>query len=158
MEMYELSADLILFYVTIVKPFGRTYPQIGDLGTPDPGPHGMALLPSASLDKTAPSDTTHRSELDRAAIERRVFDRVSTALPARVFCGVKAADCTVTNLSAGGAQLRGSPAFDIAAIVTIKFERFGSFHARVVWRRNERIGIKFLEDSRSVVQRFAALL
>ena len=118
----------------------------------------MALLPLAVLDKSERNDAGHRSAQDPAAIERRVFERIATTLPARVFCGVKAADCTVTNLSAGGAQLRGSVTFDIAAVLTIKLERYGSFHAKVIWRRAERIGVKFLEDPRSIVQRFAALL
>ncbi len=90
--------------------------------------------------------------------ERRLHSRTTVSLPGRISCGTKDGACTMLNISPGGALLRVRDEFDISSIVTVQVERHGAFHARVVWRRNDHLGIKFLDDARRIQQRFADLL
>ncbi|HEX6979817.1 MAG TPA: PilZ domain-containing protein [Alphaproteobacteria bacterium] len=85
--------------------------------------------------------------------ERRTHPRDTVVYGGRLAYGAHEYPCTVLNISAGGAQLRFGHEIGPWTIVTLHVDRFGSFHARVVWQRGDRVGLQFLEDAVLVTRR-----
>jgi len=90
------------------------------------------------------------------AKERRVHPRDTVVYGGRLAFGAHEFPCTVLNISAGGAQLRVDHEIGAWTIVTLHVDRFGSFHARVVWQRGDKVGVQFLEDAVLVTRRIVA--
>lgn len=87
---------------------------------------------------------------------RREHPRDTVVYAGRLSFGAAEHPCTVLNISAGGAQLHFAPPVAPWTIVTLHIDRFGAFHARVVWQRGERVGLQFLEDAILVTKRFVS--
>ena len=90
--------------------------------------------------------------------ERREHPRTSVALRGRVYCGSRGVECTVVDLSPAGAQIQAGGLFEVASVVTLKIADFGAVHARVIWQRDDRLGLQFLEDARRIALRFERIL
>jgi hypothetical protein len=99
------------------------------------------------------STKTDLDEQQKSFTEQREHARVSVVYSGKIFVGPKEIDCTIFNISAGGAKVYVKSPLEHAAVVTLKIDRFGSFHGRVVWSNGDRAGIKFLDDARSVMER-----
>src|SRR5262245_5466976 len=87
--------------------------------------------------------------------DRREHTRKTTIYSGRLSAGVNEAACEVLNISSGGAQLRVPDAKRFEGIVTLRIDRFGGFHVRVVWAGGDRLGVQFLEDPRRIAERIA---
>jgi hypothetical protein len=88
--------------------------------------------------------------------EQRAYTRSTVIYSGRLAFGANDYSCAVMNISAGGAQLRMAQPVQAWTIVTLHIDRFGSFHARVVWQRGDRVGLQFLEDPILVTKRIVA--
>lgn len=83
----------------------------------------------------------------RAADERnrRKFRRATTLFSGSVLCGDRSIDAVVLDVSVNGAKVRLDEALGPEDNVKLRIDRLGEFRARVVWRKDMRIGLKFLE-------------
>lgn len=90
--------------------------------------------------------------------DRREHPRTPVSLRGRVYCGSKDVDCTVIDMSPAGAQIKAAGIFEVASVVTLKIANFGAVHARVIWQREDRLGLQFLEDARRIALRFERVL
>lgn len=89
--------------------------------------------------------------------DRRAHPRDTVLYGGRVSFGVNEYPCTVLNISAGGAQIRAQGVnVEALTVVTLHIDRFGAFHARVVWQRAGKLGLQFLEDAVIVTKRIIA--
>lgn len=83
--------------------------------------------------------------------ERRRHGRAHLLWPARLRCGEAAVECVVLNLSLNGAKLRrlggppagGAPLAGEGERVGLDLGERGCFPARVVWRREGKVGLQF---------------
>jgi hypothetical protein len=82
--------------------------------------------------------------------EQRRFTRKAVVWPGRVATEDGTLDCSVLNLSAGGARLRVVDALAPDAIVNLRIAGVGRFPARVVWRREHNVGVEFRMPPESV--------
>lgn len=92
----------------------------------------------------------------KEVISRREHPRDTVVYAGRLSFGATEHPCTVLNISAGGAQLHFAPPVAAWTIVTLHIERFGRFHARVVWQRGDKVGLQFLEDAVLVTKRIVS--
>jgi hypothetical protein len=54
-------------------------------------------------------------------------------------------DCSITNISETGAQIRSDAALDKGAIVELKIHKFNNLHcSEIMWVRDGRMGLRFL--------------
>ena len=74
------------------------------------------------------TDTTKTDVAEQAKsfIEQREHARVSVVYSGKIFVGPKEIDCTIFNISAGGAKVYVKSPLEHAAVVTLKIDRFGN--------------------------------
>lgn len=66
--------------------------------------------------------------------------------------------CAILNLSAGGAKIRVGDPDACPARLSIENPRFGRLDGRVVWRRDDMVGLAFVEPAQAVEPALAAAL
>jgi hypothetical protein len=88
--------------------------------------------------------------------DRRDGPRDRVIYSGRLVFGAKEYPCAVLDISAGGAQIRFAEPLAVWTIVTLYIDRFGGFHARVVWQQRDKVGLQFLEDTILVTRRIVS--
>jgi hypothetical protein len=88
--------------------------------------------------------------------DRRDQPRDRVIYAGRLSYGAKEYPCAVLDISAGGAQIRFAEPLAVWTIVTLYIDRFGGFHARVVWQQRDKVGLQFLEDTILVTRRIVS--
>ena len=79
--------------------------------------------------------------------ERRGAERKSVSLPGTLIFDGGTEECTVFDISPRGANVTASNRVPIDRPIKLKLTRHGEFVGKVVWRRGERMGLKFLHLS-----------
>ncbi len=78
--------------------------------------------------------------------ERRRYPRRSVIWAGELLLDAeRARDCTVLDVSMGGAKIRLEPPPPVGAAVTLRSPHFGALRARVAWATIEQAGIAFDE-------------
>ena len=95
----------------------------------------------------------------RAAVTlRRRFHRLPVIWSGRLEQPGAQTDCTILNVSPGGAKLQLSEAEPCPSRVTLHSPRFGQLRGRVVWHRHDQIGLSFVEEPAQVATAVGGLL
>ncbi len=89
-------------------------------------------------------------EAQKKSPERRRFERATILWSGHLVHGDQALACLIVNISAGGAMVRTDDAAICPASVTLRNPRIGDLPAEVRWRRNNEMGLKFLDDNQTV--------
>ncbi len=76
--------------------------------------------------------------------ERRDVERKPVHLPGRLFFDDTEKSCTVFDISPRGANISALNQLPINRSVRLKVTQNGEFVGRVVWRRGERMGLRFV--------------
>ena len=84
---------------------------------------------------------------DQGTDERRGAERKPVSLPGTLIFDGGTEDCTVYDISPRGANVTASNRVPIDRPIKLKLTRHGEFVAKVVWRRHDRIGLRFLHLS-----------
>ncbi len=79
--------------------------------------------------------------------DKRQHLREGVALAAQVSSAEMIADCTVLNITLGGAKIRIAEALPAGQTLTLNVDRFGRFPGRARWRSRDELGLQFDEDS-----------
>ena len=95
---------------------------------------------------------TDISEPAQPGSESRQHRRNTVLWAAMLDCGERPLECQVYNFSVGGAKLRVSEPVVRRSAVQLHGQRFGAFRARIVWQRDDWVGLSFLEAPDSVAQ------
>jgi len=82
--------------------------------------------------------------------DRRRFRRQAVIWDAAMLEQEKTVDCTVLNLSAGGAKIMIDRTDITSSRVTLRIPQCGVFVCEVAWRHGHTMGLRFLEDPASV--------
>ena len=82
--------------------------------------------------------------------ERRQFERYPLMLEAETSLGGESLECTIFDVSAGGAKIRLKQ--DPFKHVVLTIPPFGEFEGEVVWKDDEYVGIKFHEDQEKMME------
>lgn len=82
--------------------------------------------------------------------DRRTYQRQAVIWDAALQMEGKRADCTVLNLSAGGAKVMIDRPEVTSKFVTLGIPQFGNFTGEVAWRHGHTIGIRFHEEPSQV--------
>lgn len=83
--------------------------------------------------------------------ERRRHDRVTTNLPAAIAFEAETVDCTIRNLSEGGACLVVPAATFVPSEFRLLLPGGIALACFVRWREDERFGVEFLPPSLSAL-------
>ncbi len=89
-------------------------------------------------------------EAQKSMPERRRFVRTTVLWSGHLVHGDQVLACLIVNISAGGAMVRTDDAAICPASVTLRSARFGDLAAEVRWRKNNELGLKFLDDDQTV--------
>ncbi len=82
--------------------------------------------------------------------EPRRFERTTVLWSGQLEFGDHAVSCLIVNISAGGAMVRTEDAATCLNLVVLRNPRIGDLKAEVMWRKNDEMGLKFLEDDDAV--------
>ena len=74
---------------------------------------------------------------------RRQYLRRSVLWPGALKCGENRMECTILNMSLGGAKVALSQERDCTGTVTLYGDRFEGLSATIVWQRGRVIGLQF---------------
>ncbi len=95
----------------------------------------------------------------RAAVTlRRRFHRLPVIWAGRLDRNSDDIDCTILNVSPGGAKIQLADSEPCPSRVTLQSPRFGSLKGRVVWHRHDLVGLAFLEAPTHVAESVGGLL
>ena len=89
-------------------------------------------------------------EAQRNMPGRRRFERTTVLWSGHLVHGDQVLACLIVNISAGGAMVRTDDAAICPASVTLRSARIGDLAAEVTWRKNNEMGLKFLDDDQTV--------
>jgi hypothetical protein len=81
--------------------------------------------------------------MDAGSGSRRLFFRIETQIGAKIRCNAHYADCTVLDLSEGGARVKSLSAVVPPREMALEIPGIGCLAGRVVWRRKGQFGIQF---------------
>jgi PilZ domain len=97
------------------------------------------------------------SHLGDAEGQRRYLRR-SVLWPGTLKCGPGQVDCTILNMSLGGAKVAISQERDCAGSVILLGDRFEGLTATVVWQRGRVVGLQFKQAPGDVARVLGDLL
>ncbi len=84
--------------------------------------------------------------------ERRVYARSHVVWNGRLRSGRDEQDCVILDFSATGAMLRLPDLDPQRAYVTLATEHFGELRGRVVWQRENVVGLRFADRPQQVAR------
>ena len=91
---------------------------------------------------------------EKTETERRRFERATVLWSGELLIGGQAAPCVIVNIAAGGAMVRTPEAAICQSRVTLRNPRLGDLDAEVTWRKNDEMGLRFVDDE----DRIAAII
>ena len=97
------------------------------------------------------------ANLGDAEGQRRYLGR-SVLWPGTLACGHGEMECTILNMSLGGAKVAVSQERDCAGGVTLLGDRFEGLSATVVWQRGRVVGLQFKQPPAEVARVLGDLL
>ena len=89
-------------------------------------------------------------EAQKSMPKRRRYVRTTVLWSGHLVHGDQVLACLIVNISAGGAMVRTDDAAICPASVTLRSARIGDLAAEVTWRKNNEMGLKFLDDDQTV--------
>ena len=113
------------------------------------------MTPDGSTPADSPAAKPAPTKLPR---ERRRFARSGVSVVGQLLRGVTAVDCTVLEVSPGGALLAVAAPVPTLGPATLRITGAGAFHCRVAWSRAGKAGICFLHDADWNADRLAAIV
>ena len=84
--------------------------------------------------------------------ERRLYTRSHVVWNGRLRSGADEQDCVILDFSATGAMLRLADIDPQRASVTVATDHFGELRGRVVWQRENVVGVRFADRPQQVVR------
>ena len=84
--------------------------------------------------------------------EYRRYERTTVLWSGHLVYRDQSVGCIIVNISAGGAMVRADdPAFVMSPVV-LRNSRIGDLIAEVMWRRDDELGLKFVDDPETVAE------
>lgn len=93
-----------------------------------------------------PADRTQK-------VEKRNFKRTATLFAGLIIDDDRTIQVVVLDLSVNGAKVRVPEFVECGPVVRLNIDRLGEFGARVVWQRENRIGLQFDDSPEQIARR-----
>ncbi len=91
-------------------------------------------------------------EAGKQPSEHRRFERTKVLWSGELVYREQIVACVIVNISAGGAMVRSEdPAFFMTSVV-LRNSRIGDLAAKVVWRQDDELGLRFADDPETVAE------
>ncbi len=91
-------------------------------------------------------------EAEKRHSELRRFERTTVLWSGELVYREQIVACVIVNISAGGAMVRSEdPAFFVTSVV-LRNSRIGDLAAKVVWRQDDELGLRFADDPETVAE------
>ncbi len=91
-------------------------------------------------------------EVEKLPSELRRFKRTTVLWSGHLVFREQIVACVIVNISAGGAMVRAEdPAFFMTSVV-LRNSRIGDLAAKVVWRQDDELGLRFADDPETVAE------
>lgn len=84
--------------------------------------------------------------------ERRRTLRKNVIWAGQLDANARQLDCTILDVSLGGARIRLNEEVPSLGPLALLCERFGTFHAEVMWEADHMAGLRFLESQVRVAE------
>jgi len=84
-------------------------------------------------------------------------ERKEVSFATTISIGDKTKDCSILDISAGGAKLQTRATGEKKTPVVLNLERFGEFTGEVAWARGGNLGIKFTDDPTRLAEAVMAM-
>jgi len=84
--------------------------------------------------------------------ERRRTIRKHVLWAGQLSANARQLDCAILDVSLGGARIRVNEEVPARGPIAIACDRFGTFHAEVIWEKNHVAGLRFLESHARVAE------
>ncbi len=84
--------------------------------------------------------------------ERRLYTRSHVVWNGRLRSGADEQDCVILDFSATGAMLRLPDLDPQRAYVTVSADHFGELRGRVIWQRENVVGVRFADRPQQVAR------
>ena len=81
----------------------------------------------------------------QAGRDRRQEERKTVSLPGKLLFKGGEVDCTVYDMSPGGAHVAASSAVPANLPMRLKVTEHGEFLGMVAWRKDDRLGLRFIQ-------------
>lgn len=101
-------------------------------------------------DDPAESRTPLTSEEQAAASRSGVRKHVLWA--ATLACGANRYDCVVVDFSLGGARIHQALPVAKGERVSLMLDQLGTLRAEVIWREEQSIGLRFIDDAETIAE------
>jgi PilZ domain len=92
------------------------------------------------------------------ARERRHEIRKNVLWAGQIGANARQLDCTILDVSLGGARIRVNEEVPSRGPLTIACDRFGTFHAEVSWEAAGMAGLRFLESQARIAETIGLLV
>ena len=92
----------------------------------------------------------NKAGIETDDVEKRKFMRLHTLFSGSLIDGDRSAHVAVFEVSVNGAKLRLLADFECSDTVDLKIDRFGTFRAEVIWRKGNRLGLKFVDAPETI--------
>ncbi len=94
----------------------------------------------------------NKARIPADGVEKRQFKRMPTLFSGCLIDGAQNADVVVLDVSVNGAKLRVPADFECGPTVNLKIDRLGVFPAEVMWRKGNRLGLKFVDAPEEIAR------
>lgn len=91
-------------------------------------------------------------------VDQRKFRRMPTLFSGTVSDGRRHVEVVVLDVSVNGAKIRVEGAADFGDTIKLNVDRLGDFTAEVMWRRENRLGLRFTATPEDIARRLPEAL
>lgn len=98
------------------------------------------------------------AETEKEGRDRRKYPRSPVLWTGSLTSADRTVDCVIMNASANGAKVRMSEAIPLTSPITLDIPRLGAFKAEIVWTKENKIGVRFLETPAKVARLMVQIL
>ena len=91
---------------------------------------------------------------EKSEKDRRRFERTTVLWSGHLVCGGQGIDCVIVNVSPVGALVRvEDPGACKNNTVVLRSPRFGELPGEITWRRDNELGVEFLDSEQVVTEK-----
>jgi hypothetical protein len=84
--------------------------------------------------------------------DHRRYERTTVLWSGHLVNKEQSVACVIVNISAGGAMVRSEdPAYFMTTVV-LRNPRIGDLSAEVLWRKDDELGLKFVDDPETIAE------
>ncbi len=93
-----------------------------------------------------------KAEKSKGRNARQRFDGTTVLWTGSLLCGDRSIGCVILKISAAGAEVRVEDTSMLHSSVRLRNPRFGELSGELAWSKADMLGIRFLDDPKTVAR------